>query len=127
MARLFVGGSGGDAVVDGLPELLAAGSSGGFDVAEAHPEIGVGVDGDTDKGVAVIDANLGDVAWVVADGDGVPDEWGECWCEVPLTLEVDAIPLHHAALGDRQQQPIEFFETVGHAREPAVGDPGVSR
>ncbi len=51
VARLRTGDGGGDAVIDGVPEFSAAGSAGGFDVAEAESEIGVGfIDGDADKG-----------------------------------------------------------------------------
>ncbi len=68
-------GDGGDAIVDDAPEFVAASTAGGFNVAEAEANIGVGfVDGDANKGVVVVDADLGDVAGVVADGDGVSDE-----------------------------------------------------
>lgn len=104
IARLFAVGNGGDTVVDRVPELFAAGSADGFDVAETHSEIGVGfIDGNTDEGVAVVDADLGDVVRVVADGDGVPNERGKRRCEVALTLEVDAVSLHDAAFRDGEQ------------------------
>ncbi|WP_254923070.1 hypothetical protein [Rhodococcus sp. OK302] len=59
----FVDCDGRDAVVDGVAQFAAAGSAGGFDVAETEAEVGVVfVDGDTDEGVVVVDADLGDVA-----------------------------------------------------------------
>lgn len=128
IAWLVAGDGGEDAVVDGVSECAAAGSAGGFDVAEAEAEIGVGfVDGDADECVAVVHADLGDVARVVADCDRVPDEGGECRSEVALALEVNAVALHDPVLGDREQEAVELFQTVGHSRKPAVRDPRVPR
>jgi hypothetical protein len=77
-ARFLAVGDARDALVDRSAQLLAAGAAGGFDVAEAEPEIGVGfVDGGADEGLSVVDADLGDVAGVVPDCDGLADEWGQ--------------------------------------------------
>lgn len=94
-------GDGGDAIVDDAPEFVAASTAGGFDVAEAEADVGVGfVDGDADEGVVVVDADLGDVAGVVADGDGVSDERGESGRELALTLKVDAVSMHGPMRGN---------------------------
>lgn len=121
-------GDGGNAVVDGAAEFVAAGAAGGFDVAEAEADVGVGfVDGDAEECVSVVDADLGDVAGVVADGDGVPDERGEGGREVALTLEVDSVSLHGPMRGRGEQQAVELVEGVGHAGHPPVRDPRISR
>jgi hypothetical protein len=73
----------------------------------------------------VVDAELGDVAGVVADGDGASDEWRQGGREVALALKVDTVALHNAVLRDGEEEPVEFFEGVGHAWKPAVSDPGI--
>ncbi len=83
---------GGDAVVEVSAQLSASGAACGLHVAEAHAEIRVGfVDGDADEGVVVVDADLGDVAWVVANGDAPADKRGKRRGEVSLALEVDPV------------------------------------
>ena len=127
-ARLLAGDGGGDAVVDGVPEFSATGSASGFDVAEAEAKVGVGfIDGGADEGVPVVDADLGDVAGVVPDGDGVPNERGESRGEVALALKVDAVALHDPVLRNSKEQPVEFLKAVGHTGQPPVGDPCVPR
>ena len=128
VARLLAGDGGGDAVINRVSEFSATGSASGFDVAEAEAEIGVGfVDGNADEGVAVVHADLGDVARVVADRNRLPDERGKCRGEVALPLEVNSVSLHDAALGDGEQEAVELFEAVGHSWKPAVRDPRVPR
>jgi hypothetical protein len=68
------------------------------------------VDGGADEGVVVVDADLGDVARVVADRDGLADERRQGRREVALALEVDAVALDRAVLGHGQQQPVQFLE-----------------
>jgi hypothetical protein len=48
--------------------------------------------------------DLGDVARVVADGHWFPDVGGQGRGEVAQALEVDAVAVHHAGLGDHDQQ-----------------------
>src|SRR6218665_591893 len=113
-ARFFAGGNGRDAIVDRSAQLLAAGAAGGFgvpagaagcfDVAEAETKVGVGfVDGGADEGVPVVDADFGDVAGIVPDGDGVSDERRQSWGEVALALEVDAVALHDSVLRNSKE------------------------
>src|SRR6218665_857252 len=79
-ARFFAGGNGRDAIVDRSGELVGAGGGGCFDVGEAETKVGVGfVDGGADEGVPVVDADFGDVAGIVPDGDGVSDERRQSW------------------------------------------------
>ncbi|MCC4268557.1 hypothetical protein [Microbacterium schleiferi] len=60
-AKFLAGGNDRDAVVDGSPQLLAAGAAGGFDVAEAEAKVGVSfVDG-------VLPVTLDDSRGVVGD------------------------------------------------------------
>ncbi len=119
---------GGDAVVEVSAQLAAAGAACGLHVAEAHAEIRVGfVDGDADEGVVVVDADLGDVTRVVANGDAPADKRGKRRGEVPLALEVDPVALHGAALRHSQQEPVELHEALRHPRQPAVTDPRCPR
>ena len=99
VARLLTDGGGGNAVVDDVSELSPPGAAGGFDVAEAESEIGVSfVDCNTDEGVAIVDPDLRDVAGVISNRDGVPNEGCERRGEVALALEVNAIALNDAIL-----------------------------
>jgi hypothetical protein len=73
---LFADSNDRDAVVDGAAQFAPTCAACGFDVPQTQPEIRVVlVDGGADEGLMVVDADLGDVAGVVADGDGAPDEW----------------------------------------------------
>lgn len=51
------------------------------------------------------------------------DEWCEGWGQVALALEVDAVALYDSVLRHGEEEPVEFFESVGHAGKPPVGDP----
>src|SRR6218665_1404333 len=103
-ARFFAGGNGRDAIVERQAQLLAAGAAGCFDVAEAETKVGGGfVDGGADEGVPVVDADFGDVAGIVPDGDGVSDERRQSWGEVALALEVDAVALHDSVLRNSKE------------------------
>src|SRR5699024_3827331 len=120
-------GSGGcgDAVVDVAAELSSAGSARGLYVMEAVPLVGVGfIDRRAHEGVVVVDTDLGEVARVIADGDRAPDEGGERGREVALSLEMDAVPLDRAVLGDSQEEAVELLEALGHPRHPPLADPG---
>lgn len=98
------GGDSRDAFVDAVAEFAPAGATGGFDVAKTEPNIGVGfVDGHADKSVAVIDANFGDVAGIVPDGDGVTNKGCQRRGEIPLALEVDSVPLHDPVLRNGEE------------------------
>src|SRR5690625_5092291 len=79
------------------------------------------------EGVAVVYANLGDVTRVVADRHRAANERCQSWREVAPALEVDAVTLHGAVLGHRQQQSVEFIEGFGHAWQPPVTDPRLLR
>src|SRR6218665_1562154 len=143
-ARFFAGGNGRDAIVDRSAQLLAAGAGGGFgvagggeeggggvgclDVGEAETKVGVGfVDGGADEGVPVVDADFGDVAGIVPDGDGVSDERRQSWGEVALALEVDAVALHDSGLRNSKEEPVKVFDALWHPGQPSVGDPRVTR
>src|SRR6218665_2603175 len=119
-ARFFAGGNGRDAIVDRSAQLLAAGAAGCFDFAEAETKGGVGfldggggergpvagvgfVDGGADEGVPVVDADFGDVAGIVPDGDGVSDERRQSWGEVALALEVDGGAVHDSVLRNSKE------------------------
>jgi len=115
-ARFLAGGNGRDAVVDGTAQLPASCPSGRFDVAQAEPEVGVGfVDGGADEGVVVVDPDLGDVAGVVADCDGVSDEGCKSRGEVALAMEMDAVALYDPVVRSGEKEPVELLEAVGHS------------
>src|SRR5699024_10923986 len=104
----------GDAVVDVLAQLPAAGSSGGFDVVEAVALIRVGfVNRGAHEGVVVWERGPDRVQGVVACGDRTSDERSERGREVALTLEEDPVALDGAMLGDPQKQPVEPLKTIG--------------
>src|SRR6218665_2210539 len=98
------GGRGRGVVVDGWGEVFGGGGAGCFDGGEAETKVGVGfVDGGADEGVPVVDADFGDVAGIVPDGDGVSDERRQSWGEVALALEVDAVALHDSVLRNSKE------------------------
>jgi hypothetical protein len=83
------------------------------------------IDGDANEGVVVVDADLGYVPRVVADGDGLPHEGRQRGREVALALKVDAVALHGSVLWNCQEESVEVFQTFGHPGKPAVGDPSI--
>ena len=85
------------------------------------------VDGLADEFVVIEDADLGDVAGVVADHDRTSDVAGQSRRDVAQALEADAIAAHDAGLGDGQQQSVEVFQALGHSGQPAIGDPRAAR
>ncbi len=47
------------------------------------------------------------------------------WGQVALALEVDAVALYDSVLRHGEEEPVEFFESFGHAGKPPVIDPRV--
>ena len=115
----------GDPFVDLAAQCAAVRGTRCVDVFEGDGLGGVvGADRPAEKPVAVEHPDLGDVAWVVADGDRFPDVIGQGGGEVAQALEVDAVAVHSAGCGDHDQQEVEVFEAGGHPGQPAVADPG---
>lgn len=75
------------------------------------------VNGDANEGVVVVDADLGYVPRVVADGDGLPHEGRQCGREVALALKVDAVALHGPVLWDCQEESVEVLQGFGASGE----------
>ena len=79
------------------------------------------------EAVAVEHPHLGQVARVVAQGDGLADVAGERRAGVAQALEADAVAPDHARLGVHDQQQIQILQALGQTRQKAAAPPGVER
>lgn len=114
----------GNAFIDALAQGATARVAGSLDLLETDLlVVMVLVDGLAQELVVVEHADLSDIARVVADHHRPSDVAGQRRGDVAQPLEADAITAHHPGLGDREQQPVEVFQALGHARQPALGDP----
>jgi hypothetical protein len=68
-------------------------------------------------------ADLGQVPWVVPNGDRFTHERGQRQGEVPQSVTADAVPLHLPRCRHGQQQQVERFGRVGHPGQPATRGP----
>ena len=110
---------------DPLPAMRAACS---LDVLERDRRAGVLLaHRAAQEAVAVKHPDLGQVARVVADSDGLPDIRGQQRVNVAQPLEVDAVALHAARLGEHDQQQVEVLQALGAARQEAAAPPGIER
>ena len=75
----------------------------------------------------VKDADLGQVSWVVPDGDLFTHERGQRQGEVPQSVTADPVSLHLAWCRNRQQQQVERFQRVGHPGQPPTRGPAGRR
>ena len=81
------------------------GAAGGVDVFEGDGVADVvGIDCFAQETAVVEDPDFGDVAGVVADGDGFSHVGGQEWVEVSQSLEVDAVAVHDAWFRDVDEQ-----------------------
>ena len=78
----------------------------------------------TEELIAVEHANLGHIAWIVADSDRLADISGELGLAVAKTEEADAVAPHPARLGVVHEQQVEAFTAVSQGR---AGLPAGSR
>lgn len=111
-----------------LVDLAAKGSTvrgaGGLDVLESDGLTGVlQADGPAEEAIAVEHPDLGEVARIIAKGHRFADISGQGGVEIAQPLEVDAVAVDDAGLGDHDQQQIQLFETVGHSRQPPIAEP----
>ena len=117
-----------DALVDGRTQGAAVRAPCGLDVLEGKRHACVVLAHRTAKElVAVEHPDLGQVARVVADGDGLADIRGQHRINVAQALEVDAVAPHAARLGEHDQQQVEVLQALGAARQEAVAPPSVER
>jgi len=97
---------------------------GGLDVFQRHGLAGVGgADGPADEDVAVVDADFGHVAGVVADGDPLPDVGGQGGVQVADALKVDPVAVHDPGGCNHDQEQVQLLGGVGGAGQPSVRDP----
>ena len=82
-------------------------------------------DGPAEEAVLVVDADLGQVARVVADRHRLADVGRQRQVEVAEALEADAVLLDPARLGDGQQQQVELLQRVRQARQEAARLPAL--
>jgi len=75
----------------------------------------------------VEDPYLGQVARVVADGDGLADISCQRRVEVAQALEVNAVTPDAARLGVHDQEQVKVFQAIWAARQEAAAPPGVER
>jgi len=75
----------------------------------------------------VVNADLGQVAGVVADGDLLPHVRGEGQVQIPQPVAADAVAVHDPRGGDGQQQQVQLLEGVRQPREPAACGPPLER
>ncbi len=102
--------------------------SGGLQVTQADGVAGdLGRDSGAQVGVVMEDADLAEVAGVVAHGHGFTDVVGEREREVAQAVHVQAVAVHDPGAGDGEQQRVELVEAVGQPREPAAVAPAVRR
>ena len=104
------------------------GPSGGFDVLQRDHLAGVLLaDRSAEKGVAVEQPDLGQVARVVADGHRLAHESRERGRHVAQPLEVDAITPDSARRGVQEQQEVKLFQGFGQTREKPLAAPCIER
>ena len=121
-------GGGGDQIVDLPAQLPAPGGAGGLDVLQGDGLPGVlGADRPAQERAAVEDPDLGQIAGVIADGHRLADVGGQHRVQVAQALEVDAVALDGAGLGDHHQQQVQVLQRGGHPRQPPAGQPGLLR
>ena len=66
----------------------------------------------TEELIAVEHADLGHIAWIVADSDRLADISGERGLAVAKTKEADAVAPHPARLGVVHEQQVEAFQAL---------------
>ena len=97
-----------------------------LDVLQGHDLAGVFLaHRPAEKLLVVEDPDLGQVARIIANGDGVADIGRQGRVAVAQPLEANAVAPHDARLGVHHQQQIEVFEAVGQARQEAGAAPGI--
>ena len=75
----------------------------------------------------MVHADLGQVPWVVPDGDRLADVRGEGDREVPQPVAVDAVALHLPRGGHGQQQQVQGLQRLRHPGQPVPRRPPVDR
>ena len=70
--------------------------------------------------VAVEHPDFGQVARIVADGDGLADIGGQDRIDVAQSLEMNAVAPHAARLGEHDEQQVEVLQAFGDARQEAL-------
>src|SRR5262245_38069588 len=73
--------------------------------------------------LAVVDANLGHIARVIADRHILADIGRQVQIDVAQPLKANAILLDAAGAGDSQQQQVQLRERLGQARQKAFSLP----
>ncbi len=118
----------GDALVDAGAQGAAVRAACRLDVLQRHRPAGVLLaHRAAQEPVAVEHSDLGQVARIVADGDGLADVAGERRAGVAQALEVDAVAPNDTQPGVHDQQQIELLQALGQPRQKTVLAPSVER